>query len=49
MNYIRETCGCCGEYSIRCVVTLIGCEILTVCTFVLQTARNAAELWTLCL
>lgn len=49
MNYIRETCGCCGEYSSHCVVTLIGCDILTACTFALQIARNAAELWTSCL
>lgn len=40
MNYIRETCGCCGEFSYRRVAVswseraLIGCQILTVCVFV---------------
>lgn len=51
MNYVRETCGCCGELvykyttinGLTCLV-LIGCTILN-----LQTARNAVEPWILSL
>lgn len=49
MNYIRETCGCCGECTVYCCDdTPIGCDILTLSIFILQTVRNVAEPWTSC-
>lgn len=49
MNYIRETCGCCGECIFCCTETQIGYETLTLSMFTLQTARNVVEPWTSCL